>query len=971
MWLFKNEKCVSFLVEKEAYDGVKRIAKKVAEDMYLVSDKRPEIYQEIQRCGNAAILFATLGKSKLLDQLQEYGVMDAQLVIGKREVYGVRLFEGAVDEKEEWKQIPDLNGIEQLLVIYGSDKRGTIYGMFHISEILGVSPLYFWGDALPEKKKELQVNASIERISKEPSVRYRGFFINDEWPCFGSWAFHHYGGFTVEMYDKVFELLLRLKGNYLWPAMWTSSFALDGPGEASAELADSYGIIIGNSHHEPCLRAGEEWDIYRGEDSIYGNEWNYAVNKEGLLRYWKDGLRRSGKYESIVTIGMRGERDSTMPGAQGLQENIDMLKEIITYQKKMIAETVTNQKPRMLLAIYKEVEEYFYGNSKVQGLKEWNGLEDVILMFCEDNFGHMRYLPTREEYHPGGYGMYYHLDYHGAPISYEWINTTPLTTIWEQMTLAYRHGIKEVWMINAGDIKGNEFPLSYFMDLAYDYETWGTVNQTEKYTKKWLGIQFGNALPELQKTWLADILTKGILMFARRRPEALDSNTYHPYHEMEADRVLEEIRQLEKQLKQIKNGLQKESENAFCSMIYDDLRMGLNLITMQIYAGKNQHYAQQGKVIANFYKKSVHRCIKKDRALIEQATKRNQGKWFGMKTGSHIGFQKWNEDGCRYPLLMQVEPFFRPRMLVSRADDKKILQKNYGTHETMEIYDFMYPVERPVVIEIANDGIGCFNIEVQKNSCDWLVVDLPKAEIEYQELLYLHCNPKALPAEEEICEVRIFSEDTMVQLNVHGRRTDVEKYPPKTFFSKNNIFSMLAEHFVQAIYVSEISSIATERTAPYDEVVLKQFGLCGSGVTFWKNKKEKIEGLRLTYAVAAETEGEYQMELWSAPSNLLTPGAQVVYRIRNAAKTKEWKTVEIFPPKYQAGEAACEFWAKGVIEQVHKNKTNIFLKKGWNLIEIAWFEENVVLEKIILYPQNVQLKTSCMGPEETYFWNCE
>ncbi len=255
-------------------------------------------------------------------------------------------------------------------MIAGSDKRGTIYGLFHLSELLGVSPWVYFADVLPVKRDTVILTQAVNTVSKEPSVKYRGFFINDEWPSFGSWTFRHFGGFTAEMYDKVFELLLRLKGNYLWPAMWTSSFSLDGPGMANALLADEYGIVMSNSHHEPCLRHSEEWDLVKGEGSPYGTEWNFDRNKKGLTRYWRDGLRRNGRLENIITMGMRGERDSEILGhAATLKENIDYLKEVISTQNQLIRECVDNnldQVPRML-ALYKEVEAYFYGDDKTEG----------------------------------------------------------------------------------------------------------------------------------------------------------------------------------------------------------------------------------------------------------------------------------------------------------------------------------------------------------------------------------------------------------------------------------------------------------------------------------------------------------------------------------------------------------------------------------------------------------------------------
>ena len=953
MYLFGMGESTSFVVEQEAYNGVKRVAKKVAEDMYLVSDMLPGILEKVSFAFGNAVLFATVGKSEMLHVLQERKLLSVDEVEGKWETYGIRLL-----TRDDIWDIPECERIENLLVIYGSDKRGTIYGMFHLSELMGVSPLVYWGDARCDKKMKLKLDASVEMVSKEPSVRYRGFFINDEWPCFGKWAFHHFGGFNAKMYDKVFELLLRLKGNYLWPAMWSASFALDGPDEENMRLADEYGIVMGNSHHEPCLRAGEEWDIYRGEESIYGNEWNYNTNKEGLLKYWEDGLKRSGKYESMITVGMRGERDSVLQGPKSLAENIEVLKDIIRNQKQMVEEIVNTKehKAPMLLAIYKEVEKYFYGNSEVAGLKEWDELKDVILMFCDDNFGHMRYLPKKGENHPGGYGMYYHLDYHGSPISYEWINSTPLSAIWDQMTVAYEHGIKDVWIVNVGDLKGNEYPLSYFMDLAYDFESLGTngMNGTAKYTRKWLKKQFGASVTEEQYDELTNVLINGTLLLARRRPEALDSMTYHPCNEGEAGRVLYEVKQCINQLKSLEKSLEEEKLPAFYSMIYDNLFMGLNLISMQIYAGKNAHFANQGKVIANRYAEKVRECIKKDRTLIAEAESRNNGKWFGMRSGSHIGFKKWNEDGARYPLMTYVEPFSRPRMLVSRADDTRILLKNYGEHDTIEIRDFMWEGTELIPIEVANDGIGSFQLTVKSEPCEWLEIELLEDQVLDQEYLYLHCNREFLPKEETVCNITLSDKDATVLLKVYGKAFDEQA---KGFLENQGIISVLAEHYKVAEFENKDGDFeSVER----NNVVLQDYGLCGSGI------KDTHGNLCLTYEVWAKEEGDFELELWSAPSNPLLPNQDYQYLVANKTTAGPESVISIFEKDYEAGEASCESWSKNVVEQIRKNRIQIRLVKGKNEVTVRWTDTNLILEKLIFYRDGQGKKVSAMGPIESY-----
>lgn len=290
-----------------------------------------------------------------------------------------------------------------------------------------------------------------------------------------------------------------MKGNYLWPAMWTGRFAVDGPGLLSADLADELGVVMGMSHHEPCLRHGEEYKYLRGKDSIYGDAWDFRSNREGITRFWEDGLKRNGMYENVITVGMRGEFDSTILGENAtLQDNIDLLRDVLVCQNQLIKKYVNedlDKVPRML-ALYKEVEPFFYGDENSVGLIGSEELEGVTLMLCDDNHGNLRTLPDDSmRNHKGGYGMYYHFDYHGSPVSYEWVNSSSLHKTWEQMTNAYEFGIRDLWIVNVGDIFSTEFPLSFFMSMAYDYDKWGisNINSAADYTKYFVNTNFPEA----------------------------------------------------------------------------------------------------------------------------------------------------------------------------------------------------------------------------------------------------------------------------------------------------------------------------------------------------------------------------------------------------------------------------------------------------------------------------------------------
>jgi hypothetical protein len=959
---YSAQKTCPFTVEAEAFEGVRRIAQKVALDFNKVCGMLPEIKKELPN-GENAIIFATLGKSPLTDRLIREDKFDPSFIHGKNEVYRITLIDKPLDD------------VSKALLVCGSDKRGTIYGMFALSEFIGISPLHFWGDAEPKRRERIEITGEIETISKEPSVKYRGFFINDEWPCFGTWAFTRFKGFTAEMYDHVFELLLRLKGNYLWPAMWTSSFALDGPGSLNEELAGMYGVIIGASHHEPCLRASEEWDKVRGKDSVYGNEWNYYTNKNGLLKYWEDGLKRSGKYEKIITIGMRGEHDSSMLGEDtGLKDNIDVLKDIIKNQRKLIQKHINpnlDEVPQ-LLVLYKEVEEYFYGDAQAAGLKDWDELDNVICMFCEDNFGFMRTLPWADiQKRKGGFGMYYHFDYHGAPISYEWMPSTSFERTWEQMCMAYDYGIKDVWIVNIGDLKFNEVPLAYFMELAYDFEKWGTnsPNSIGEYTNTWLEKTFPSAGTRTHEK-IAYVLHEYIRMNAMRRPEAQNAGIYHPCHYLEADRMLSLTDTIEKANEEAYSALPENEKDPYYSMIYFPAKASINLLRMHLYAGKNQHYAKQGKKIAHKYFDLVTKYIEKDRSLAEEFSLFKNGKWKGMELEQHIGFVKWNEDNCRYPLRFQVEPAYKPRMVVSRKDREEIFTKTYGRPMTLTIDDFLYAGNDEVIIEIANDGIGSFGFAIEpQEKYDWLEISSVKGTIEFQEEIILRCNRRKLTTEIQRALLFISQSsknsstvdgDTVVAVEINARNMNVKDLPPMTFLENNGLIVMEANHFYEK-----------KDTSAGSFFELKNYGR-GASISGCVGMKvfpttadfdEQDEKPSLIYRFLAEKPGSYTAEIWMTPTNSVKNKRPLRLLFTDPQGTEQ--VITSIPSDFMAGNFLDNRWCEGILNQIRIRKVPLLLEKGDQKISISALDAGLVLERVLIY-RDAPLD-SYLGPPESFY----
>ncbi|MCL2634814.1 MAG: glycosyl hydrolase 115 family protein [Oscillospiraceae bacterium] len=932
-----------FTVESEAFEGVKRIAQKIVVDFEMVTGEFPKINETLQSDG-FNIIFATLGKSSLLSQLG----YDPCEIAGKREVYQIKL----IDDKT--------------LLVCGSDKRGTIYGMFALSEFIGVSPLYFWGDVKPIKNKNLKITGRIEVVSKEPSVKYRGFFINDEWPCFGSWTFGQFGGFTAEMYDHVFELLLRLKGNYLWPAMWSSSFPLDGPGNLSEELADIYGVVMGTSHHEPCLRASEEWDKVKGEDSEYGSEWNYYINKDGLIRYWEDGLKRSGKYENLITIGMRGERDTPMLGLNSsVKDNIDLLKDIIKNQRELIKKHVNpdlDQVPQML-ALYKEVESYFYGDDEVDGLKDWDELDGVTCMLCEDNYGFMRTLPeeaVRER--KGGWGMYYHFDYHGGPISYEWMPSTTFEKTWEQMCMAYDYGINEIWVVNVGDLKFNEVPLAYFLELAYDFEKWGTnaplkSGSVGEYTKQWLKKTFPSVNPET-RDGMGEVLHKYLRMNSLRRPEAINADIYHPCHYLEADLMMRYAKNLEQLNESVYLSVPEEVKDAYYSMIYFPAKISANLINMHLFAAKSLHYAKQGKKIGNTYSEYVAECIKKDRELCEEFAEFNYGKWRGMQLGQHIGFVKWNEDNSRFPLRVLVEPAYKPRMVVSRKDKVWLHSKTYGIPEVIEVPEFLTPGSGFIIIEIANDGIGSIDYVIEGiENYDWLRINSIKGVVHFQEEIVLYFDESKITNDVHDAQLLIKGGETVVAIKIKARNMDTDDLPSMTFIGNENLIIMESNHF----YDNVEAAMPSGGEARFEELV--NHGRSGAGMKVFPTTayfSEADEKPTLKYRFLIEEAGNYTAEIWTTPTNSVRFKKPLRFMFNS-------EVVTAVTEDFNAGHYSDMRWCQGVLDNIRKNKTSLKLEKGVQEISISALDAGLVLERILIYKEDTPPALSYLGPPESFY----
>ena len=465
----------TILVSTNDWPGVIRAANDLSADVNRVTGKSPAVFNQSKSADQNVVLIGTIGKSEVIDQLIREKKIDVSQIAGKWESFFLQV-------------VPNpLPGIENALVICGSDKRGTIYGIYDLSGQIGVSPWYYWADVPAKHHDQLFVKTG-QFAQGPPSVKYRGIFLNDEAPDLSNWIHEKYGSapgypgaanYGPAFYTNLFEVMLRLKANYLWPAMWNNAFNEDDTN--NPRLADEYGIVMGTSHQEPMMRAQQEWD--RKYSWKYGS-WNYARIPDVVSNFWREGIERNKHYENLTTIGLRGANDTPMAEG-GAEANRALLEKIVVDQRKILADVVNPDvtKVPQVWCLYKEVMDYYNAGMRAP--------DDVTLLWAEDNWGNVRRLPSADERNrSGGAGIYYHFDYHGGPRNYQWINTDPIPKIWDQMSLAKQYGADRVWIVNAGHFKGYEFPMEFFLSLAWDTPRWSNEN-LEEFTRLWAEREFG------------------------------------------------------------------------------------------------------------------------------------------------------------------------------------------------------------------------------------------------------------------------------------------------------------------------------------------------------------------------------------------------------------------------------------------------------------------------------------------------
>jgi hypothetical protein len=900
--LASENQTASIYVASEEEPGVVRATNDLREDIYRVNGHRPALTNTLN--AEHLILVGTLGKNKLIDQLVQSGKLDVKTIQNTWENYLIQVIKNPFP------------GVKDVLVVVGSDKRGTIYGLYTISSAIGVSPWYWWADAPIQQQKAIYIYPG--KFSQgSPAVKYRGIFLNDEAPALSGWAQAKYGGFNSKFYAQVFELILRLKGNYLWPAMWGNAFYADDP--ENARLANEYGVVIGTSHHEPMMRAHDEW-------RRFGNgKWNYSDNAAALGKFWKEGITRMGSNESIVTVGMRGDGDEPM----SQESNISLLEKIVADQRNTI-ESVTGKaaaKTPQVWALYKEVQDYYDKGMRVP--------DDVTLLLCDDNWGNLRKLPALDAApRTGGYGIYYHFDYVGGPRNYKWINTNPISKTWEQMQLAYAYKARQIWIVNVGDLKPLEFPISFFLDYAWNPDKI-KEDDLQTYTSNWAAQQFGAKYGKE----IGSMLSSYTKYLGRRKPELLDEHTYSLQAFSEFERVTADLSTLEKQAEALNKQLDRASRDAYFQLVLHPIKAAANLYQLYLAAAKNQQYSKEGRASTNQEAEKVKVFFQKDAALSKYYNDTlAKGKWAHLMDQTHIGYTGWQQpDSNKMPELRYINPMATAQMGIALLGTGK------------ELPEFNRYSNRQQYLDIYNRGLGSFTYSIT-TPVNWIKVSRPQALVETDSRVFLTIDWSIAPKQDTQTYVLVKANGKVEKIFVKLKAfpSDIHGFIPD-----NNVISIEAAHYT-----------AKKNTGSADWRIIPDYGRTGDAVhpfpiTVKARKPGTMESPVLEYLVNLNAAGEYNVAAYLAPSLNFSNNKELRYAV--SIDNEAPQVVNINADTREVT------WNKRVADNINIQTTkHPLLAAGAHTLKFWMVDPGIVLEKLVVSPTAYQEQTYLGPPESAY-----
>lgn len=927
-------------VAENDWPGVRRAAGDLQADIERVTGVKPVLGTAPPAKGKTTVIVGTVGRSSLIDGLVATGKLNVDAIRGKWEAFVIETIE------------QPLPGVDRALVIAGSDKRGSIYGIYELSQQIGVSPWYWWAD-VPVERREALALKSGRHVNAGPAVKYRGIFLNDEAPDLTNWIRAKFGNvapqanpnapanvanYGREFYTRLFELMLRLRGNYLWPAMWNNAFNEDDP--ENPRLADEYGIVMGTSHQEPMVRAQKEWD-WRYLRTI--GTWNYAKHPAVLENFWREGIRRNKAYESIVTMGLRGANDTEMaPG--GPDANRALLEKIVDVQRNILREEVNPDvtKVPQMWCLYKEVQEFYEHGMRVP--------DDVTLLWAEDNWGNIRRLPTAEERRrPGGAGIYYHFDYHGGPRSYQWLNTSPLPKVWEQMSLAKKYGADRIWIVNVGHFKGYELPMEFFLTLGWDTARWGPEGAGE-FTRLWAAREFGAE----RAADIADLVAKYTKYNGRRKPEMLAPDTYSLTDYREAETVAQDYQAIAARAQDIFNALPAAQRDAFYQLVLYPTKASAVVNALYLAAGRNALFARQGRASARDQAAETRRRFDEFMALTNHYNGDFAGgKWAHFMDQPVLGYTMWRdppENSLLHVTLIEPAVPQLPALGVAVEGMAAAVE----TEASLPVFDSLN--RQGSYIDVFNRGRLPFGFTVTASE-PWIVLDAEGGALGPDKRIGVTIDWTKAPAGRAEGKVTLAALRRNVVVKVTALNpTDVNRDNLQGFAEGRGHVAIEPEHFTRR---TESGANRWVKVADYGRTLS---GMRAEAPRDAPSATPGRDSPCLEYRMYLFTAGPIEVTAITAPTLNFVPDRGVRYAV--SLDDEAPQVVTLVPQGYQA-QNRNEAWEKSVGDNAHYGRSkHTIASPGYHTLKVWMVDPAVVMQKLVVDLGG--LKPSYLGPPESY-----
>lgn len=984
--LVEANQAAPLVVSDEDYPGVIRAAGDLKTDIFKVTEVEPELTVGEPPDETRMVIIGTIGKSPVIDTLIVDGKLDVTDIKGRWETFLLTIVDNP------------LPNVDSALVITGSDQRGTIFGIYDLSEKIGVSPWHFWDDVPAIKRNALYVQQGRHSMG-EPAVKYRGFFINDENPNLGTWGVEYFGpglypgysyGFNKELYAKVFEVMLRLKANYLWPAVWGRAFAEDDP--ENHATAKRYGIVMGTSHEAPMMRGIEEWNrkavtpetdedgniITEGSDPYGGTgEWRYSTNPEALEQYWREGIQRmvDEDFEGVITLGMRGPGDISLPVGDG----IELIESVIAKQREIIADVTGRELASIpqVWTLYKEIQGYWDAGIRVP--------DDVTVVWCDDNWGNIRKLPDQSlPERSGGYGVYYHFDYVGGGRNYKWVDTNLLPNIWEQMHLAYEYGVDRLWMVNVGDLKNEELPLDFFLDYAWNPDGI-PVEKIPQWEKQWAAQQFGPtyAAP------IAKILSTYGKLQSDRKPELLnrkitldpdvdiqedpgnaviydDGTPFSLTHYRELERVTAQWQALAEKAEHIRNLLPDEFQDAYYQLVFYQVKASALMYELRLAGFKNLLYQAQERAATNDMAEIAQARFDEGTAMADfYNNELADGKWHNWQLQPYLGYggdypnSSWQQPETNnvadpdfiWPELVYLSVPAGAEMGVAIDGSDKVWPDEQ-TEAVLPVFS-LFQSQPAQYIEVFNRGSDPFDYTIESDE-SWVLIEPCQGTVDTQVRAMVTIDWAKAPEGSTDVPITVNGPEgavIVVKAVIDNPSVDTDRM--KGFVESNGYVSMAAEHFTKKVETRGI----TWKCLP-------GIGRTGDGMTPFpvtaQSQTPGDDSPHLQYDVHLFSEGDVEVWVYLSPRNNVLYSDGLKYAV--SFDDEQPQTVNITTTLN--GIPMNKSWERNTSDNVNLTSTkHIIQGAGHHVLRFWMVDPTVVVQKIVV--DTGGLKSSYLGPPES------